>query len=132
VVERTPCPATAAARKPRPRSRLSPYPQKPVPRNKNIHVREKRGRKKALTGENCAICAAVETERRASPSRTRLQPPALSVRSSAAALSLSQEKSRGCYVLARLFSGGWRSWIVSGQWESRKGREWIGFLSGLA
>jgi hypothetical protein len=78
VVERTPCPATAEARKPRPWPQLSSCPQKPVPRNKNIHVREKRGRKKTLTGENCARCDAVETKRSASSSKSRLQPPALS------------------------------------------------------
>jgi hypothetical protein len=64
--------------------------------------------------------------------KCHLQPPALSP-SAAAALSLSQEKSRGSACPpARLFSSASPSRLVSGPWERRKGREWIGFLSGLA
>jgi hypothetical protein len=98
------------------RPSVKPWPRVIPLSNKSIHAREKRGRKKAVTGENCARCAAVETERSVSPSRTsaisshrrsRRQPPPLS-RSARRSHEVLRARPRGFFPAHRrrgLFPG---------------------------
>jgi hypothetical protein len=70
-------------------------------RPRRWRVPEKKGRKKAVTGENCERYAAVETERAAGALAVRAA--ALSVRSAAAPLSPAAPGE-----IVRLFSRGLR------------------------